>query len=206
MFILNIQIIYPLLSILVFNLGFSQVDSEINFISSDSIENYIKVKNLSFENQDIYVLKNLESFKTYSQGYLKSPVIYVFNSKGNYLDFIHNANAEKKLSNLKKINRKSNKDYPDLKFWREKLIHFNSKQILEERNSDFYFVLNWGFLHNDEESIELINHWYDVLKRHQDNGENIKVVLLNIDLQDQWDLSPESRENVLKIVNAWKKK
>ena len=81
---------------MVFNLGFSQVDSEINFISSDSIENYIKVKNLSFENQDIYVLKNLESFKTYSQGYLKSPVIYVFNSKGNYLDFIHNANAEKK--------------------------------------------------------------------------------------------------------------
>ena len=45
-----------------FNLGFSQVDSEINFISSDSIENYIKIKNLSFENQDIYVLKNLESF------------------------------------------------------------------------------------------------------------------------------------------------
>ena len=113
---------------------------------------------------------------------------------------------KKKLSNFKKINRKPNKDYPDLKFWREKLIHFNSKQILEERNSDFYFVLNWGFLHNDEESIELINHWYDVLKRHQDNGENIKVVLLNIDLQDQWDLSPESRENVLKIVNAWKKK
>ncbi|WP_073147281.1 hypothetical protein [Mesonia phycicola] len=184
-----------------FNLGFSQVDTEINFISSDSIENYIKVKNLSFENQDIYVLKNLESFKTYSQGYLKSPVIFVFNADGEYVDLINNVNAEKKLSKFKRINNKTSEEYPGLNFWKERISHFESGDLLKDTPVEYTFILNWGLLFGDIENIEMIDHWYKVLLRQKANGKNIKIVLLNVDLQKSWNLSPKMEKWVLNNVN-----
>jgi hypothetical protein len=189
------------LLMMVFNLGFSQVDSEINFISSDSIENYIKVKNLSFENQDIYVLKNLESFKTYSQGYLKSPIIFVFNADGEYVDFINNVTAEKKLSKFKRINNKISEEYPGLDFWKERISHFESGDLLKDTPAEYTFILNWGLLFRDVENIEMIDHWYKVLLRQKANGKDIKIVLLNVDLQKSWNLSPKMEKWVLNNVN-----
>ncbi|SHI33622.1 hypothetical protein SAMN04488096_101178 [Mesonia phycicola] len=198
---MKIKIILSILIYMNFNLGFSQVDTEINFISSDSIENYIKVKNLSFENQDIYVLKNLESFKTYSQGYLKSPVIFVFNADGEYVDLINNVNAEKKLSKFKRINNKTSEEYPGLNFWKERISHFESGDLLKDTPVEYTFILNWGLLFGDIENIEMIDHWYKVLLRQKANGKNIKIVLLNVDLQKSWNLSPKMEKWVLNNVN-----
>lgn len=196
-----LKIIFINVIFLKVGLIFSQDKSSASFLTTDSIKNYTQAKELSYKSRDIYILKDLESFKTYSQGYLKSPVIYVFNADGEYVDLINNVNAEKKLSKFKRINNKTSEEYPGLYFWKERISHFESGDLLKDTPVEYTFILNWGLLFGDIENIEMIDHWYKVLLRQKANGKNIKIVLLNVDLQKSWNLSPKMEKWVLNNVN-----
>ena len=190
---------------------FSQSQYVYNFKNSDSLDSYIQKNNLVFHPEDIYITKDFESFKAYTETELfRSPIIYVFNQDGKYLESIDNLTSEKKLSNFNKIKSKPDKDQPNLDFWIEKITHYKSNEILGHSDSYTYtFLINWDIINSEQKQIivDILNEWYSVLLRQKAVGKNIKIILLNIDIQDYWGLSPEWREYVLENVNrSWNKK
>lgn len=183
----------------------AQSNYEFNFKNSDSLNSYIENNNLLFHPEDIYIVKDLESYKAYTQSdFYASPIILVFNAEGKFLENIDNISSEKKLSNFKKIKSKPKKDQPVLAFLTEKIVHYETGKDFQSKNEySFTFVINWLLITGEQKSIiiEILNEWYNVLSRQKSNGENIRIILLNMDVQDHWDLSPKWQNYVLENLN-----
>ena len=188
---------------------FAQKQYTYNFKNSDSLDAYIEKYELPFQEGDIYITKDFEnSFRPYSESkFLRSPRIYVFNAEGQFLESINNITSEKKLANFKKIRKRPEKNEPSLDFWTSKIVHYKTGNDYEDpKNYDYTFVVNWDLIESEqtEQLIEIYSEWYNVLLRQKAKGENIQIILLNIDLQERWELSPYMRKFVLENVNrSW---
>ena len=188
---------------------FAQKEYTYNFKNSDSLDAYIEKYELPFQEGDIYITKDFEnSFRPYSESkFLRSPRIYVFNAEGQFLESINNITSEKKLANFKKIRKRPEKNEPSLDFWTSKIVHYKTGNDYEDpKNYDYTFVVNWDLIESEqtEQLIEIYSEWYNVLLRQKAKGENIQIILLNIDLQEHWELSPYMRKFVLENVNrSW---
>ena len=188
---------------------FAQKEYTYNFKNSDSLDAYIEKYELPFQEGDIYITKDFEnSFRPYSESkFLRSPRIYVFNAEGQFLESINNITSEKKLANFKKIRKRPEKNEPSLDFWTSKIVHYKTGNDYEDpKNYDYTFVVNWDLIESEqtEQLIEIYSEWYNVLLRQKAKGENIQIILLNIDLQERWELSPYMRKFVLENVNrSW---
>lgn len=189
--------------ICVFTLGLTaQNPRNFKFEDSTTINNYINEQQLAFLTEDIYILKTIEDYKTYtSEGNLVSPVIFVFNEKGEFTEYINFYNAEKKLSNLKRLRKKKSKNSPDFKYWEEKIVSLKTNQVYTPNQTGYIFVLSWGIHWNKIKSAKLISKWYEVLLRQKENNPDIQLILLNTDLQDSWDISQETKDWMLEQVN-----
>jgi len=188
---------------------FAQKEYTYNFKNSDSLDAYIEKYELPFQEGDIYITKDFEnSFRPYSESkFLRSPRIYVFNAEGQFLESINNITSEKKLANFKKLRKRPEKNEPSLDFWTSKIVHYKTGNDYEDpKNYDYTFVVNWDLIESEqtEQLIEIYSEWYNVLLRQKAKGENIQIILLNIDLQERWELSPYMRKFVLENVNrSW---
>ncbi|MAN29361.1 MULTISPECIES: hypothetical protein [Mesonia] len=184
---------------------FSQSQYVYNFKNSDSLDSYIQKNNLVFHPEDVYITKDFESFKAHTQtSFFASPIIFVFNKEGKYLESIDNISAERKLSNFKRIRKKPDKDQLSIEFLTEKIAHYKSGEVYNDAHSYTYtFVINWMLVSGEQKPIiiKLLNEWYSVLLRQKKAGENIKIILLNIEPQDHWGLSQTWREYVLENLN-----
>lgn len=185
---------------------FAQSGYVFKFGNSDSLDVYIKKDELLFHPEDVYIVKDFESFKEYTQAsFFRSPMIYVFNKEGDYLERFDNMSAERKLSNFKRIRNKPDKDKPNLDFWTQKIAHYKSGAVFEDSHLyNYTFVINWGYLLEGGEGpkiVKILNEWYKVLLRQKASGKDIKIIMLNIDLQDHWNLSQTWRDWVLEQIN-----
>ncbi|MGO3708286.1 MAG: hypothetical protein ACTJGD_03695 [Mesonia hippocampi] len=198
------KITYLLFFVLSFSV-YAQPSYIYTFKSADSITRYIEQNKLMFQPEDVYITKDFESFKAYSETkYYQTPRIYIFNSEGDFLETITNVNAERKLSNFKRIKKKPARNESNLDFWTQKLIHYKSENLYKDTHTYTYtFVINWYLLDTEQKPIvlKLWKEWYDVLLRQKAAGEDIQIILLNIDAQDYWELSPTWREYVLENLN-----
>lgn len=199
---------FYLLLILSFSVN-AQKEYTYNFKNSDSLEAYIERYELPFQEEDIYITKDFEnSFKPYSESkFLSSPIIYVFNAEGKFLESINNITSEKKLANFKKIRKRPEKNEPNLDFWTSKIVHYKTgKDYDDPKKYDYTFVVNWDLTESEQTAqvIEIWSEWYNVLMRQKAKGENIQIILFNIDLQERWELSSHMRRFVLENVNrSW---
>ncbi|MGY0391240.1 hypothetical protein ACW5R3_01615 [Bizionia sp. KMM 8389] len=173
------------------------------FQNSDKIESYLINNQQKFNNNNIATFKSFEDFLKFNNaGYLKGPVVHVFNKDGLYLEYIKIADVVDKLSNFKKIKNKPKKDAIHVDSWFDGLVNYKTLQpIVKQENTDFYFVLSWALFFNKPENIDAIFKWNDVLQRQKLKGEHIQIVLLNMDFQDSWELTPEKKADILKQVN-----
>ncbi len=173
------------------------------FESYESVSHYLNVEQLEYDINDLYVFKTFDEFwKFNTSGFLSGPVIHVFNSDGLYLDLIKSDEVMEKLSDFGNIQKKPKKNALHISSWFNGLINLKTQEsIIKEDGASLYFVLNWAVFFNQPEKIELLFKWYDVLKRQQASGKNIQIVLLDMDLQEFWDLSEEKKQDMLKQFN-----
>ncbi|TYB75102.1 MULTISPECIES: hypothetical protein [Bizionia] len=173
------------------------------FQNSEKIESYLVEHQLKFNNNDIVIFKVFEDFfKFNNDGYLIGPVVHVFNKDGLYLEYIKIADIIDKLANFKRIRNKPKKEALHIDSWFNGLVNYKTLQpLVKQQNTDYYFVLSWAKFFNKPENIDAVFKWYEVLERQKLKGENIQIVLLNMDFQDSWELSPEKKEDLLKQAN-----
>ena len=188
---------------------FAQKEYTYNFKNSDSLDSYIEKYELPFHSEDIYITKDFEnSFRPYSESkFLSSPIIYVFNEEGQFLESINNITSEKKSANFKKLRKRPEKNEPSLDFWTSKIVHYKTGNDYDDpKNYDYTFVVNWDLIESEQTAqlVDIWSEWYNVLMRQKAKGENIQIILFNIDLQERWELSPYMRKFVLENVNrSW---
>lgn len=184
--------------------AFSQSNPpKFKFENNTTIVKFLQENQLQCSGEDLFIFKTFEDFyKFNAEGFLKGPVVHVFDKNGNYLEAIAPEDAVKKMSNFNKIKSKPKKDGLNIESWLDRLVN---SQTLEAINRgagvDYYFVINWAIFFNKPEAIKAAFEWYDVLKRQQQKGENIQIVLLDMDLQDSWGLSEEKKDGILKQAN-----
>ena len=188
----------------IFQLTIAQKNKALfEFQNTESVDNFLKKMKYKVNYEDVYIFRSFDGFFEYNKnGYLKGPIIYVFNSEGFFLEDITPLEVEEKLSNFKKIEKRAKKGAVTIEEWLSKIENFKDCQITE-RSSDFdyYFVLNWAIFFNKPDSINELFKWYDVLRRQKEQGQNIQIILLDMDLQDSWNLSPEKKSSILSQVN-----
>ena len=188
---------------------FAQKEYTYNFKNSDSLDAYIERYELPFQEDDIYITKDFEnSFRPYSESkFLRSPIIYVFNEEGHFLESINNITSEKKLANFKKLRKRPEKNEPSLDFWTSKIVHYKTGNDYDDpKKYDYTFVVIWDLIESEQTAqlVDIWSEWYNVLMRQKAKGENIQIILFNIDLQERWELSPYMRKFVLENVNrSW---
>ncbi|WP_156179534.1 hypothetical protein [Bizionia psychrotolerans] len=174
-----------------------------NFKIKKKIESFLVQNQFDFNNNDIFIFKGFEDFfKFNNDGYLIEPVVHVFDKNGLYLEYIKPSEVIEKLSNFKKIRNNPKKNAIHIDSWINGFVNYNTLQpFVKQQNVEYYFVLSWALFVKKNENIEAIFKWYDVLQRQKLKGENIQIVLLNMDFQDSWELSTEKKEDLLKQAN-----
>jgi len=182
----------------------AQSEDRFKFENDKAIEDYVETYALDFDDEDLFIFNDFEAFlKFNNEGYLLGPIVHVFNDEGLYLESIEPYEVDKKLSNFKKIKNKPSKKAIHVDHWFNNLVNYKTQEaIVKKGEADYYFVLNWAIFFKKPDSIKALSKWYKVLKRQQtDRGENIQIVLLNMDFQDSWNMSAEKREHLLKLNN-----
>lgn len=193
-----------LLSILSFSsLSLQSQNSLFEFQNDNSIDKYLEENKLSCNKTELFIFKNFDSFITYNNnGYLVGPIVHVFNSDGIYLENFKLSEVIDKLSNFKNIRKKPKKKAINIDSWINKIVNYKTLQpLLKQDNKDYYFVLNWAIFFNKDINNEALFKWYEVLERQKLKGKDIQIILINMDLQDSWDLSEEKKESILKQAN-----
>ena len=160
---------------------FSQSQYVYNFKNSDSLDSYIQKNNLVFHPEDVYITKDFESFKAHTQtSFFASPIIFVFNKEGKYLESIDNISAERKLSNFKRIRKKPDKDQLSIEFLTEKIAHYKSGEVYNDAHSYTYtFVINWMLVSGEQKPI-IIKLLKDIIYNY------LKILILLENLKTIW--------------------
>jgi hypothetical protein len=174
------------------------------FEDKSTIENYLKEINiLNTAQDDIFIFKNFENLLKFSQGgHLHGPVVHVFDFEGNHLEAITPEKTMDKLSDFKNIKRKAKKDSFNFKEWSSMFVNIQTLNDLKKINKcEYYFVIAWAKFFDNPQDIKEVYAWYDVLNRQKNKGVEIQVILLNMDLQNSWNLPEEKKENILQQLN-----
>lgn len=173
------------------------------FQNYKSTSEYLNAGNFKYADDDLFIFENFESFYDFNgDGYLRGPVIYVFNSDGIFLEEIDPTEVEQKLSNFKRIQKKPKKNAFLIDKWLSSLVNYKTlEKIQKQENVDYYFVLNWAIFFNKPEKIKELFKWYEVLSRQKSDGQKIQIILFNMDLQDTWNLSEEKKASILSQAN-----
>ncbi|MCO6175979.1 hypothetical protein NHF50_13080 [Flavobacterium sp. NRK F10] len=187
------KIIQIMFLMLVSITSFAQKKIEINFkIENDStIIHYLKAKKVDFSNDQIATLKGIGTFAEFSKtGRLVVPDAFFFNSKG---ELIKNKGkgmyCGAELKKLEKISKMKSDPGQTLENFLKEITILDGSTITDE-NVDMYIFITWGKFLSAESETSL--NWFSNLA----NQENlkIKVLLLNLDIQENWNLTENQKE------------
>ena len=159
--------------------------------SKESMLQFLNDKNVEYLKEDIATLHDLNVFiDYYSKEMLSIPEAYFFNKEGFRVSKKYKGTScgkvIKKADKINKTDFDSNDNVVDwLKYYS---FPFGNEDSGEEY--DAYVIITWAIFAESNESNDTAFNWYKSLK---DNKElNIKVILLNLDIQDTWQISDEN--------------
>ncbi len=162
---------------------------EVTFTNENlkSLLTYLKEQNVAFEIKDLATLKNINNFSFYNTNeLLVVPEAYFFNKEGFRVKGFQGTGCGQLIKDLEKINKKRVDKSDTITKWTEHLSFFeNNEEILLESGYDFFIIINWAKYLPKENEISF--NWYNSLK--VENTYKIKIILLNLDVQDNWILS-----------------
>lgn len=168
-----------------------KVDITFKSVNQDSIVNYLNKHQLSYDLNDLAILKDIKVFSNYSKTErLVVPEAYFFRSDGYLLkNKNRGVSCGATVKDLSKIIKSKIDINQKLSTWFEELTFFGTQPNLEE-TYDIYVFINWAiFL--DSNNITSFN-WYQSLKENKDL--KIKVILVNLDVQEIWNLTEGQKQ------------
>jgi hypothetical protein len=186
------KFLFSLLLVLFSSLAVCQ-NVEITFksVNQDSIFNYLAKNNISYNLDDLAILKNIKVLSNYSESErLVVPEAYFFNKDGF---LIKNKNkgvsCGATIKDLSKI-MKSKIDSSQVLFkWFDELTFLGNQTFLSEKY-DLYILINWALFLDSYNETSF--NWYHSLKEKKD--VKIKVLLVNLDVQESWNLTEAQKQ------------
>ncbi len=180
---------------LVVTSSFAQKNKDIILRIEDdsSLVNYLKEHKINFSNSQVATLKGIGTWAEFSRAKkLTIPSAFFFNSnreliknkgKGTY------CGAElKKIEKISKMKTDANQTLED--FLNHITILDGSEFI--DNNVDVYIIIAWGKFANSQSQISL--NWFSKLKNQE--YLRMKIMLLNIDLQESWNVTDEQKKHL----------
>lgn len=163
--------------------------------NKETLNNYLIDNEVKLEENDLYTIKDFNSFVYLNNNdKLQVPEILFFNSNGYLVKNRFNDNeCSQVINEIEKINSlKFNKNVT-INDWLKYISPLH--QDLTEKNN-IYVIINWAkFVDKfNEQSFE----WYNQLKNSNSNLK-INCILLNLDIQEKWNLT-EQQKKALNII------
>ncbi len=157
---------------------------------------FLDRNNVDYKKEDLATLNSAYAYGLFSNnGYLKVPEAHFFNSDGYR---VHNnfkgTNCGQVINNADKINTAPTDKKELINDFAE---NFDFMAVPNEAQTkyDAYVVISWGIFADKDvhQANETAFKWYKSLKKNYPDMK-IKVILLNIDLQEKWQLTKEQEE------------
>ena len=151
----------------------------------------MKENKIDFSNNQIATLKGIGSFGEYGRTEkLTVPDAYFFNSKG---ELIKNKGkgiyCGAELKKLEKVSKMKSDPNQTLKNFLNDITILDGSKLTED-NVDIYIVIKWAKFLSSESETSL--NWFSKLKKNE--NLKIKVLLLNLDVQESWKLTEGQKE------------
>ncbi len=168
----------------------------IDFVRQDTValENYLQEAKVDFDEKDLAVLNNVNAFAVFNdKERISVPEAYFFNKEGKRVkDNFKGTSCGQVISNPEKISKAPASGEEHLNDWLKyiSLYKAGSDNLIND-GYDAYVIIPWAiFMTSVSKDINQTSfNWYRSLKNHK----NIKVILLNLDVQQGWELSNEQK-------------
>lgn len=186
------KFLFSLLFVLSSSFAFCQkVDITFKSINQDSILTYLAKHQVLYEMDDLAILKNIKVFANYSETErLAVPEAYFFNTDGfllkNKNEGVRCGATIKDLSKIMKSKIDSNQP---LSNWLDELTFLGTETFLSE-TYDLYVFINWALFLDSYNETSF--NWYRSLKEKKEL--KIKVILVNLDVQESWHLTEGQKQ------------
>lgn len=152
--------------------------------NKESLLSYLQQKGYAVEEEDIAVLKGIDTFIQYHDtDKLFIPGAHFFNKDGYLIPGFNGTGCAQAIGNINEISTSASKSDESISDWITGYNFFSNNDI--SKGYDAYVIINWA-MYTDRMNKTSYN-WYKSLK---DNKElNIKIIFLNLDIQEGWELS-----------------
>ncbi|QEE50122.1 hypothetical protein FUA48_11180 [Flavobacterium alkalisoli] len=179
------------LLLLTFSNAKSQESQSLVLQNQVTILQYLDEKGVNYDKTDIAVISKFDAWAyLLENGKNEFPAAFFFNSKGENVK-LKGDKCSQELKKLEKLNTaKINKDEDPLSDWLKHYITFLEEDT-EQKNYNGYIIVLWTKYVSPEINETAFN-WYKSVKENKDL--NIKIILLNFDLMDTWEISDENKK------------
>jgi hypothetical protein len=149
---------------------------------------------VDFDEKDLAVLNNVNAFAVFNdKERISVPEAYFFNKEGKRVkDNFRGTSCGQVISNPEKISKAPASGDEHLNEWLKyiSLYKAGGENVISGAY-DAYVIIPWAiFLTSVSKDINQTSfNWYRSLKDYK----NIKVILLNLDVQQGWELSNEQK-------------
>jgi hypothetical protein len=172
-----------------------------------NIESYLKSKAVDHSLNDIATLNNVQTFAEYgSTDRLSVPEAYFFNSEGYRVkDNFKGTSCGQVINNAEKISAAPSENKEHISDWISKYSFLEDPGNITTAGYDAFVIVTWAtFADAIKGSPNTTGfNWYKSLKQNKD--VKIKVIFLNLDVQDNWQISDEQQKAIgLNITEAEK--
>lgn len=168
-----------------------KVDITFKSVNQDSLINYLNKNQISYDLDDLAILKDIKVFGNYSATQrLAVPDAYFFNTDGFLLKNKNKGiSCGANIKDLSKIMKSKIDSNQPLSNWLDELTFLGTETFLSE-TYDLYVFINWAlFLDSNNETSF---NWYRSLKEKKEL--KIKVILVNLDVQETWHLTEGQKQ------------
>ena len=166
------------------------ISIDFNIENKESLNTYLTEKEVNFEKDDLYSIKDFNSFAYLNNNdKLQVPEILFFNSNGYLVKNRFNDNeCSQVINEIEKIDLLKFNKKITIKDWLKYISPLN-QDITE--NGSIFIIINWAkFVDKfNEQSFE----WYKELK-NQNSNLKVNCIFLNLDIQENWNLTEQQKK------------
>lgn len=158
--------------------------------NKESLSNYLKVKGYEIATDEIATLDGIDTFIKYNNSEkLVIPEAYFFNKNGYLIPGFEGTGCAQAISNINEISNSESNSTVHFKDWVANYNFIYDNDAISKKY-DAYVIINWAMYVNNMNDTSY--NWYKSLKENQDL--NIRIIFLNLDIQENWNLSPHEKE------------
>jgi len=167
------------------------VDFEMKIENQNSLETYLN--EFGIETEHLYTLKDIFAFKEFHfTGKLNFTDVLFFNSDGYLVkNRFNKGECSQVINEIEQINSAEFEKNTKVDYWLKYIKPIKQSSIETEGEKEYTVIINWAkFIGKyNKQSFE----WYNELK-NSPSYSKINVIFLNLDIQEDWELSQEDKD------------